>query len=569
MNLQQRAAPIELMLSDVDGVLTDGSVVFDNQGIETKKFHIADGLGIQLWRRAGYRFGMITGRSSHIVRLRAAELGVELVRQGVEDKLAVVQQVVAELGLAAASGLLSRRRLARSGRRAAVGLGVAVADGCEELAPGRTLCNPSPRRPRRGARSDRNDLESPRPLGRFRAKIPRPPGTVRRAADFVIRHSCFFRHSSFDIRHFPVVCSMLDRLRRTTIGFGVVMAAYTAYRVTAVPFLEPSVAPPTQAAAIFHGKASNRPAIRLDASLSARLVAAERSDQAGKRPFDLVDEGLSQSARWPRGDVSLLDRLLPGRFQRVRRRGAARPRDRARCAGGSGRPVRSAAGFAEGENRPVARSAVSWPDDDSRNAKPARRDRRYSGHHAKRADEHRTDLDARAGRLSLRTKHRPRPRFANASSPFGPCGRPWPRHRRHSNDRSAARRSDAAGFRQRRRHHADGYAASRRTNRRPNSAAKPAEEKPPSMSNGPSGGPICRRPCPISRRASGSRQARFASRRGNRRQRCQRRSRTPSPIRRSIFAARENFISTWCNTLRRSKIRSTCCELRTMAPAIK
>jgi len=82
MNLQ-RAAPIELMLSDVDGVLTDGSVVFDT-GNRNQKFHIAT-----VWEstvaQGGYRFGMITGRSSHIVRLRAAELGVELVRQGVED----------------------------------------------------------------------------------------------------------------------------------------------------------------------------------------------------------------------------------------------------------------------------------------------------------------------------------------------------------------------------------------------------------------------------------------------------------------------------------------------------
>jgi len=133
MNLQQRAAPIELMLSDVDGVLTDGSVVFDNQGIETKKFHIADGLGIQLWRRAGYRFGMITGRSSHIVRLRAAELGVELVRQGVEDKLAVVQQVVAELGLQMHQVCFLGDDLPDLAVVRQVGLGVAVADGCEEL----------------------------------------------------------------------------------------------------------------------------------------------------------------------------------------------------------------------------------------------------------------------------------------------------------------------------------------------------------------------------------------------------------------------------------------------------
>ncbi|HEX4000593.1 MAG TPA: HAD hydrolase family protein [Pirellulales bacterium] len=133
MTLQQRAAPIELMLSDVDGVLTDGSVVFDNQGIELKKFHITDGLGIQIWRKAGYRFGMITGRSSHIVRLRAAELGVELVRQGVEDKLTVVQQVVAELGLKLQQVCFIGDDLPDLAVVQQVGLGIAVADGCEEL----------------------------------------------------------------------------------------------------------------------------------------------------------------------------------------------------------------------------------------------------------------------------------------------------------------------------------------------------------------------------------------------------------------------------------------------------
>src|SRR6266436_261276 len=99
MKSDERAERVELILSDIDGVLTDGSVVFDNQGIETKNFHIRDGLGIKLWNRAGYRFGMITGRSSHIVRMRAAELGVEIVRQGVDDKLTVIEQIIAELGL--------------------------------------------------------------------------------------------------------------------------------------------------------------------------------------------------------------------------------------------------------------------------------------------------------------------------------------------------------------------------------------------------------------------------------------------------------------------------------------
>ena len=54
MKLDARCQQIEMILSDVDGVLTDGGVVFDNNGIETKKFHIRDGMGIKLWMRAGF-----------------------------------------------------------------------------------------------------------------------------------------------------------------------------------------------------------------------------------------------------------------------------------------------------------------------------------------------------------------------------------------------------------------------------------------------------------------------------------------------------------------------------------
>jgi len=133
MDLQQRAQRISLLLSDVDGVLTDGSVVLDNQGIETKQFHIRDGLGVKLWRRAGHRFGMITGRSSHIVRLRAAELQVEIVRQGVDDKLAVVRQVAAELGVRLEQICFIGDDLNDLAVVRQVGLGVAVADGSDDL----------------------------------------------------------------------------------------------------------------------------------------------------------------------------------------------------------------------------------------------------------------------------------------------------------------------------------------------------------------------------------------------------------------------------------------------------
>ncbi|MBX7164947.1 MAG: HAD hydrolase family protein [Pirellulales bacterium] len=133
MNLDQRCQSIELLLADVDGVLTDGGVVFDNQGIEIKRFHIRDGLGMRLWQRAGYRIGLITGRSSHIVKIRAAELGIDLVRQGAEDKLPVVREVLQSLGLAPAQVAYIGDDLPDLPVVRHVGLGVAVADACDEL----------------------------------------------------------------------------------------------------------------------------------------------------------------------------------------------------------------------------------------------------------------------------------------------------------------------------------------------------------------------------------------------------------------------------------------------------
>lgn len=99
MKLDQRMQQIQLILSDVDGVLTDGSITYDNQGIESKTFHVRDGMGIKLWQRSGHKFGIITARSSHIVKVRMAELGVETVRQGSQDKLPVGLQLIRDMGL--------------------------------------------------------------------------------------------------------------------------------------------------------------------------------------------------------------------------------------------------------------------------------------------------------------------------------------------------------------------------------------------------------------------------------------------------------------------------------------
>lgn len=133
MSLDSLCRPLRLILSDVDGVLTDGGIVFDNQGIESKRFHVRDGLGIRLWRKAGYRFGLITHRSSNLVRTRAAELGIDLVRQGVDDKRTAVRTIADELRLALSQVCYLGDDLPDLPVIRTVGFGVAVADACAEV----------------------------------------------------------------------------------------------------------------------------------------------------------------------------------------------------------------------------------------------------------------------------------------------------------------------------------------------------------------------------------------------------------------------------------------------------
>ena len=133
MSLPDLCRPIELILSDVDGVLTDGGIWYDNQGVELKGFHIRDGLGIKLWQRAGFKFGVLTARTSHIVKLRAGELGIDIVRQGFEDKLPVTKEILRERGLEPEQFCYIGDELTDLPVIRFVGLGVAVGDAAEEV----------------------------------------------------------------------------------------------------------------------------------------------------------------------------------------------------------------------------------------------------------------------------------------------------------------------------------------------------------------------------------------------------------------------------------------------------
>jgi 3-deoxy-D-manno-octulosonate 8-phosphate phosphatase (KDO 8-P phosphatase) len=97
--LADRCRSIELLVLDVDGVLTDGAIAIDDQGVELKHFYVRDGSGIALWRKAGKRVAILSGRRAACVDLRAAELGIAPVIQGVSCKAGPFRELVRDFGL--------------------------------------------------------------------------------------------------------------------------------------------------------------------------------------------------------------------------------------------------------------------------------------------------------------------------------------------------------------------------------------------------------------------------------------------------------------------------------------
>lgn len=89
---------IDLLILDVDGVLTDGGIIYDENGHETKRFDVKDGLGIKLAQKAGIEVVIISGRRSRVIEIRAEELGIKRVFTGVKDKLACYESLRNELG---------------------------------------------------------------------------------------------------------------------------------------------------------------------------------------------------------------------------------------------------------------------------------------------------------------------------------------------------------------------------------------------------------------------------------------------------------------------------------------
>jgi 3-deoxy-D-manno-octulosonate 8-phosphate phosphatase (KDO 8-P phosphatase) len=133
MSVQDKASRVRLLLFDVDGVLTDGTVVMHADGAESKGFHIRDGAAIVWAQRAGLTVGLLSARSSGATAHRAAQLAVRIVEQGVRSKLTSYEQIIRDARVTddqvayMGDDLLDLPVLAR------VGLSAAPADAAAEV----------------------------------------------------------------------------------------------------------------------------------------------------------------------------------------------------------------------------------------------------------------------------------------------------------------------------------------------------------------------------------------------------------------------------------------------------
>lgn len=96
----ERARAVKLVIFDVDGIMTDGTLYLADDGQEYKGFNSLDGHGLKMLKSTGVELGIITGRSSQVVVQRARNLGISHLHQGAHDKLEVYRQLLGDLGLA-------------------------------------------------------------------------------------------------------------------------------------------------------------------------------------------------------------------------------------------------------------------------------------------------------------------------------------------------------------------------------------------------------------------------------------------------------------------------------------
>jgi 3-deoxy-D-manno-octulosonate 8-phosphate phosphatase (KDO 8-P phosphatase) len=127
---QSKLAAIELLVLDVDGVLTDGGLWFDPNGLLQKRFDVRDGLGIRLLQQAGLKLAFLSGGQGGATEVRARQLGIEHCLVGIKDKPAALQTLQQQLGATTATTAFIGDDLNDLAVRHQVGLLVTPADAC-------------------------------------------------------------------------------------------------------------------------------------------------------------------------------------------------------------------------------------------------------------------------------------------------------------------------------------------------------------------------------------------------------------------------------------------------------
>ncbi len=142
--IREKAKHLKLLILDVDGVLTDGRLFFDHSGTEYKCFHARDGHGIKLLRQTGVEVAVISGRKSESVALRMKSLGVELVYQGHENKIAAFNEIIQTLGIEASQAAHVGDDLLDLPLMVRVGLAIAVQDANPSVKEYADWCTQTP-----------------------------------------------------------------------------------------------------------------------------------------------------------------------------------------------------------------------------------------------------------------------------------------------------------------------------------------------------------------------------------------------------------------------------------------
>jgi 3-deoxy-D-manno-octulosonate 8-phosphate phosphatase (KDO 8-P phosphatase) len=132
-NIKEKLKAIKILLLDVDGILTDGRIIMDSDGRETKNFDVKDGHGLKVLMAKGVDVVLITGRTSGVVEHRAKDLGIKEVRQGIWNKAEIFEEILAKRGLRPEEAVYAGDDIVDVPLMRRAGISITVADASDHV----------------------------------------------------------------------------------------------------------------------------------------------------------------------------------------------------------------------------------------------------------------------------------------------------------------------------------------------------------------------------------------------------------------------------------------------------